>query len=296
MKYILLLLLIVSCSTTQHQNATPKTLLSIQTISILSEPLTESSGLTAIRDVLYTHNDSGNSPAIYKMDTLGQIRQVIPMPRLQNTDWEAITHDKEHLFVGDFGNNLGNRKDLVIYKILMEPSNNAMSSYEKLELRYASQTNFTPRYQQHSYDLEAMIAIKDSIYLFSKDWQMGQTRIYVLNKRAGVHNLTARDSLPVRCLITDATYNGTNRVVLTGYDRGLQPYIILLELENNTFVFKERIALPVASSQIEAITYHETRDGIETYYLSSEAVNIKLGEEEAKSDGAFYVLKLREQL
>jgi len=215
------------------------------------------------------------------------------MPHLQNSDWEAITHDKEHVFVGDFGNNLGNRKDLVIYKLRMTAGNRAMSSYEKLELRYAAQTNFTPRYQQHGYDLEAMVAIRDSIYLFSKDWQMEQTRIYALDKKPGLYNLTARDSLAVGCLITDATFNGKNRVVLTGYDRGLQPHIIILKLENNKFTLKERIALPVGSSQIEAIAYYDTRDGIETYYLSSEAIHIKLGEEEAKSDGAFYVLKLR---
>jgi hypothetical protein len=293
MKYLLLFLLLHACSSKKETTTAQTAFIDIEKIAVLNSPLIESSGLTTINKHLFTHNDSGSSSTIYKLDTLGKIQQTTTFENLQNTDWEAITHDDAFMYIGDFGNNLGNRADLKVYKIPIDQRNYASASYESISISYEDQKEFAPRNQRHAYDLEAMVAIEDKLYLFSKDWSNLQTTIYKLDKNPGPHTLQSNATLPVRSLITDATFNGTNRLVLTSYDSGLQPYIIILHFDNGTFTLKERIPLPIDSSQIEAITYYETKDGIETYHLTSEAVNISLGDIEASSNGAFYKMQLK---
>jgi hypothetical protein len=42
----------------------------------------------------------------------------IKLNGVKNNDWEELTQDKTHFYLGDFGNNAsGNRTDLTIYKI-----------------------------------------------------------------------------------------------------------------------------------------------------------------------------------
>ncbi len=294
MKYLYLFLLLLGCNTAKKPvNDGSKTLVSFKTIATTPKELVESSGLTVIDRKLYTHNDSGNETVLFELDTLGKLQNSTSLSYLNLRDWEAVTSDDQFIYLGDFGNNRGDRKDLAIYKIALNTLATPLPPFERLLINYTAQQDFTPRNQQHEYDLESMISIQDSIYLFSKDWSTLQTSIYKLDKKAGPHPLQSTATLPVRSLVTDATFNGANRVVLTSYDRGLQPYIIILQYDRGTFTLKERIPLPVESSQIEAITYYGTQDGIETYYLTSEAVNIKLGDIEANSDGAFYELKLK---
>lgn len=293
MKYLWLLLLIPACNVKKETTAVQTALLDIKTLAVLKSPLIESSGLACIDKKLYTHNDSGNSSTLYKLDTLGSLVQQTTFENITNTDWEAMTHDDRYVYIGDFGNNMGNRKDLKIYKLPIDQRADAHARFETLAISYAAQTDFSKRKQQHAYDLEAMVAIEDKIYLFSKDWSSLQTTIYALDKNSGTHLLHATATLPVRSLVTDATYNGRNRVVLTSYDSGLQPYILIVQYKNGAFTLVERIALPTESSQIEAISYYETKNGVETYYLTSEAVNIKLGDIEALSEGAFYKLTLK---
>ena len=38
------------------------------------------------------------------------------MSNIKNTDWEEISQDKDFIYIGDIGNNSGNRDDLKIYR------------------------------------------------------------------------------------------------------------------------------------------------------------------------------------
>lgn len=293
MKKYLLVVFIASCATPKILEVAPQTFVQFEMIKTLTAPLTESSGLTTINDMLYTHNDSGDTPTLYVLDTLGALKRATTFKNLKNTDWEGITNDANYVYVGDFGNNLGTRKDLTIYKIAMTDLENPDAIAQKITFNYDTQTNFTARNRNHGYDLETIIAINDHLILFSKDWTTQQTTIYKVPKEAGDYTLRPQGTIPVNNLITDAAYNGKNRIVLCGYDNSLQPYIFILEITKTGYKLQERIKLPIEASQIEAITFLKTTNGLETYYLTSEAVNIKLGDEEAKTDGAFYRLEIR---
>jgi len=61
--------------------------------------------------------DNGNSDNIYKTDFEGNIIQQFDVKNAKNTDWEDLCKDNsENLYIGDFGNNANDRKNLVIYK------------------------------------------------------------------------------------------------------------------------------------------------------------------------------------
>ncbi|MBK7966305.1 MAG: hypothetical protein IPK10_14165 [Bacteroidetes bacterium] len=80
--------------------------------------LNESSGLTFLDGKLWSFSDSGNPNDIYRIDTVtNTIFQTVDISNATNVDWEDMASNNDFLFVGDFGNNNGNRQDLKIYRI-----------------------------------------------------------------------------------------------------------------------------------------------------------------------------------
>ena len=65
-----------------------------------------------------THrSDGGNSNSIYELDTLGNLIREISVIGASNVDWEGLSQNDEHIYIGDFGNNSGSRSDLCIYEL-----------------------------------------------------------------------------------------------------------------------------------------------------------------------------------
>jgi len=291
-------LLIVGCGVSKKSviGIGQKSLLqSFEIIADLDLEITETSGLESYNGYLITHNDSDAAPMIYFLDTSGTILSQVKFDQLKNTDWEDIAKSDTHLFIADIGNNYGYRKDLVIYKIALEDIKNASAQSELIELEYSAQNVFEKRNQKHSFDGEAIVYAKDQLYLFSKDWSRFSTDVYLLNQQKGKQNLVSNQNIPVNGLVTGATFNGKSRIVLCGYNSGLQPFVAVLKLnEDRKLELIERIDLPIKNgAQIEAITYFETIGNQEIYYLTSEAVNIKLGEDEATTNGQLYKMSLK---
>ena len=83
----------------------------------LPNKLEEISGLEKIEDEFYGFNDSGGAAEIYKFTSKNpiEITQTIKLKNASNVDWEEMAMSDKHLFVGDFGNNLGMRSDLKVY-------------------------------------------------------------------------------------------------------------------------------------------------------------------------------------
>ena len=82
----------------------------------LPEEVNETSGLFFHKGRLWTHNDSGGKPILYGLDTVSfKTVQKITFANVKNKDWEDVCTDGETVFVGDCGNNKGNRKNLKIY-------------------------------------------------------------------------------------------------------------------------------------------------------------------------------------
>ena len=239
----------------------------------LSDSIHETSGLTAFDNLLWTHNDD-HDKTIYGLDTLGKIHKKIILDKVTNNDWEEISQDITHLYIGDFGNNAtGNRTDLNILKIEKKSFLEGNPIIEKISFRYSDQTDLSAKKPNTTnFDCEAFIVSKDSIYLFTKQWSSSKTNIYVLSKQSGNHVAQLKHSLDTKGLVTGATYlESKNLVVLCGYSKIGKPFLYLLyDYRNDDFLSgnKRRITVKFPILQIEGIT---TQDGLH-YYLTNESL------------------------
>ena len=186
------------------------------------DDLAENSALSLFNETLWTINDGGNNTVIYELDTTGSIIREVYVEGVNNTDWEAVTQNEAHLFIGDFGNNSGVRQDLNIIKINKSDLLNNISDTvfgQTLFFKYGDQDDFSGPTNAHNYDCEAFIATADSLYLFSKNWQNQEVRKYVLPfEWAGEYEAVYTESYDVGGLITDATIDPiSNNIVLLGY-------------------------------------------------------------------------------
>lgn len=239
----------------------------------LSDSIHETSGLIAFDDLLWTHNDD-HDKTIYGLDTLGKIHKKIILDKVTNNDWEEISQDSTHLYIGDFGNNAsGNRTDLNILKIEKKSFLEGNPIIEKITFRYSDQTDlFAKKPNTTNFDCEAFIVSKDSIYLFTKQWSSSKTTIYVLPKQSGDHVAQLKHSLDTKGLVTGATYLEDKKlIVLCGYSKIGKPFLYLLyDFKNDDFLSgnKRRILVKLPILQIEGIT---TQDGLH-YYLTNESL------------------------
>lgn len=175
--------------------------LPLTTIAPLAATVGESSGLirSHASGHWWTHNDSGGEAKLYRIDSTGTVVRTVRLLGVTNVDWEEVTADDAgHIYVGDFGNNANDRQDLVIYQ-LPHPDLLAVDSVAPtaIHFSYADQVAFPPAASLLHYDMEAMVAWGDSLYLFSKnrtDPFDGYTRLHVLPAQAGTYVAQVRDS------------------------------------------------------------------------------------------------------
>jgi hypothetical protein len=238
----------------------------------ISDSISETSGFIAFENLLWVHNDDHDT-TLYGLNTKGEIKKKVNLQGVRNNDWEAISQDSLHLYIGDFGNNYkGNRKDLQLLRI--EKKSILMSNpvIDTISFSYANQINFEIQKANTSdFDCEAFVVLQDSIYLFTKQWTTEKTSVYSLPKIPGTHIAQLKETLDVQGLITDATALPNKKgIVLCGYSKMLNPFLYLLyDYKNNAFSTgnqrKIKITLPL--HQIEGIT---TGDGL-LFYLTNEA-------------------------
>lgn len=188
---------------------------------VLNTAITESSGVTYADGKLWTHNDSGNPPELFSIDTSdGHTLQRIVVDNYPNVDWEDITTDDDYIYVGDHGNNKGNRIDLKVLKIAksaITPGATAHVNAQAISFSYTDQSSFVAS-NANNYDCEALMSRGDSLYIFTKDRGDKQTRVYKMPKTPGSYALTPYTGYDVKGLITGADYNAaTGQVVLVGY-------------------------------------------------------------------------------
>lgn len=226
---------------------------------VLDYKLHETSGLIKYNDRFWTHNDDTDCN-LYAIDTLtGKILETYKLPNVINTDWEEIAQDEICFYIGDFGNNSsGNRKDLHILKVAKQSVLHRNPIIERINFSYPNQTNFeTLKPNRTNFDCEAMIIVKDSIYLFSKEWKSKQTTIYSLPKTAGKYTANQKSSFNIKGLVCSASfYEPKNRLALCGYTRNGRPFVtVFSDFEGTNFFAEKNIKykLKPRFQQIEAI-------------------------------------------
>jgi len=231
----------------------------------LPATLSETSGLIYCLGGFWTFNDSGGDAKIYKLDTIScNIIQTITISNGANVDWEDIAQDEEHIYVGDFGNNAGSRKDLLIYKLAkadIPATGDDSVVAEIIAYSYADQDDFTPHFDENDYDCEAMICFEGNIYLFTKNWLSETTRLYTFPAEPGNYSVLPVDSFDVSGLVTGADYsNELDQVVLSGY-RNYAPFLFLLFDYHESSLFsgnKRKIQMTgIFGAQTEGVCFKE---------------------------------------
>ncbi|MBS1584011.1 MAG: T9SS type A sorting domain-containing protein [Bacteroidetes bacterium] len=186
----------------------------------LPAALTESSGLAWDNGKLWSHNDSSNPASFFSIDTNdGHIIQKVNITNHSNIDWEDIAADDNYIYIGDFGNNNGDRTDLRILKVAKSAitGDTANVTAQVISFSYADQASHASN-PLNNYDCEALISIGDSLYIFTKDRGDLQTRVYKMPKTPGSYVLSPYTSFNVNGAITGASYNAaTHEIVLIGY-------------------------------------------------------------------------------
>ena len=200
----------------------------------LSEIVHESSGLLLLNNRWVTLNDSGNAPILYEMDTTSlEVVREVTISNAVNTDWEALSADATHIYIGDFGNNLGKRNDLRILRVpKTEYLKKDIVEAEVISFSYEDQVNFSGK-GNSDWDAEALIAGPDSLWVFTKQWQKKGTTVYSLPKSPGRHIARKGASFNVRGLVTDAALDPNKDLwYLLGYTGELQPFILQVPAES----------------------------------------------------------------
>jgi hypothetical protein len=185
----------------------------------ISEKLKETSGLQWIGNRLFTINDSGNAAEIYEIQPeTGELLRTIQVSNSSNIDWEDLAASSSHLFIGDFGNNSGNRKDLKVLRIpLQDVLNQNQVNAETIAFIYQDE-NGTGN-PNLPFDCESMVFWNGKLHLFTKGTDSNESRAFVLDPIPGpqVAQKGQVFTAPGKLTGADLTPDGKN-LVFIGYE------------------------------------------------------------------------------
>ncbi len=220
----------------------------LQQINIIEGEVFEVSGITALSTgEIFVIGDSGNAPTIYQIDANGKVIHQIYMDGAQNVDWEDLQLDmRDNLYIGDTGNNLGNREELVIYKIA---NFSRQMRLDTIHYTYEDQISFEPD-NNTPFDCEAFVILEDKIHLFSKDRGIpGTTKRYLLNTTNPLQEAALIDATFTEVWITGADYKHSSDELFFCSDQR-----VLLFSDYSTSGLSNQICrAEINTSQIEAI-------------------------------------------
>lgn len=231
----------------EYKNGFERSRYHITEIGEMPPQVNENSGLeTTAENKLWTHNDSGGEAKIYQVTGEGKLLDSLEVRGATNVDWEDITQDdKGNLYLGDFGNNRQNRKDLTIYKV-------SGSKAERITFRYANQTAFPAN--PPKFDCEAMFWYQDSLYVFTKNYTKKNhvTQLYALPDKAGDYEISPKGSWIIKTMVTaaDVSPDGNEFALLT-YGK-----VLVFRIRNGKIDFSSpKTCFKTHRKQTEALVY-----------------------------------------
>ncbi len=249
------------------------TSLQLAPLTTLQTPLlNECSGIMSLDGNLWVHNDNTDIN-LYKIDSLTNIVfDSIKITSTINTDWEDISYADSFVFVGNFGNNFGDRTNLQILRFpaaYLDSSNNAI--IDSICYSYPDQVSFTSALNNTSFDCEAFFVYKDSLHLFTKDWVTLWTKHYKIAAIPGTYIAELVDSFNVNGLITSAAIQNDSLIVLLGYNlsgTGTAFCWMLNDFQAGSFFSgnKRKFSLGsvLSTGQVEGLTFNGNKKGLIT--------------------------------
>lgn len=268
-KLIIILILVTAIALFALAHRPPKEFV------LQTDVLNEASGIDfgiQSKQVLWSHNDSGNKAEIYALNTEGQLLSTLSLKGVQNRDWEDIAVAKDplsdisYIYIADIGDNNAKYNSVYVYR-LREPQLTGKdeilqsSEFKTIEINYED----GPR------DAEAIFLEPNTgdIYLISKrEEQVGLYRIaYPFNFRA--KNIARRiASLPLNW-VTAADLSSNGKQLLVKTYTGIYKYKTKLDDNKNITLSKEAKTMAyLTEPQGEALCWDAKNKG---YFTLSES-------------------------
>ena len=188
--------------TVARSRAAPTFLGGVSQGTVSFPELKEASGIVASRnntDVLWTHNDSGDTARILAIDTHGRKLGVYSLPNSSNVDYEDIglgpgpVPNVLYLYVGDIGDNNANRANIRIYQV-PEPAVYAWQYSNPIIASLKGVRAITLTYPDGAHNAEALFVDPCSGDLFIATKQSMISTIYTVTKA----ELDATNSLSLK--------------------------------------------------------------------------------------------------
>ena len=256
-------------------------------VTDLPKDLMEVSGIETLQGSKYIWmiNDSGNRPKLYGISKKGKIKKEVFIEK-KNKDWEDLASDeKGNIYIGDFGNNENERKNLRILKVDKSDLSKKVAKVKKIEFEYENQDDYSPKKKKMFFDAESFFYYSNNFYIFTKsrvEKKYGKTSLYRVPAKIGHHkakliakfdNGNKHDSW-----ITSADISNDGKKVALLSQKNI---LIFTDFQNdNFFSGKVRKIELTHRTQKEAVCFKNN----DTLFLSDEKSN---GE-----GGNLYTLKL----
>ncbi|MFH6603462.1 hypothetical protein ACEZ3G_08235 [Maribacter algicola] len=253
-------------------------------IARLPNALKENSGIAYYPESgsLWLVEDNGNKDIIYNVDFKGNIMKELEVKNAKNHDWEDLTTDKKgNLYIGDFGNNDNDRKNLVIYKL---PNPNSKSGKkiraQQIKFNYPEQEGFPPGRHRKLFDAEAFFHHGSHLYIITKNRAnpfTGEAMIYKVPDRPGDYKAKLLGRIKTcgdwdTCQVTSADISPNGKdIVLLGYGKLWSLSNFDLATDDFTKVKSREIDLDVRT-QLESVCFKDNT----SLFLSDEEQH-KLG-------------------
>lgn len=250
--------------------------------------LDETSGLLFYNNKLLTFNDSGGQAALYEINSSnGTISRTVTISNATNVDWEDIAQDASYIYIGDIGNNNGNRTDLKIYKISKSDFDDTdnIATAEIISYSYANQTSFTSLPNNNNWDSEGLISYGDKLLIFTKNWANNMVNVYSVPKISGSYSAPLESTYNTNGLITGAEISPAEDVIyLTGYSSSQAPFMYTIHnIPNSSLDIFSGIVSPKITNivplgnQVEAVSLFEITPTKHRLYISNEKYTFSSG-------------------
>lgn len=259
----LALSLLTACSSKSQETR-------IQEVFTLNADHKEISGMVFHHNTqkLWMLQDKGNASELYVYSPEGTFEKTLHINNQKNTDWEDLSQDAEgNLYIGDFGNNDNNRKNLQILKLNATSLQQTTADISQTTtFYYEDQKDFPPKKNQLMYDCEAFIATNTAFYLFTKNRSKGFDGSFYVYKIPNQNGHFKAEKIAVlkscdrykNCAITGAAINQkNNQLALVSHN-----YVYLLPFQNDDSFKQEHLVIQELghTSQKESITFKNNNE------------------------------------
>ncbi|MFW6224733.1 MAG: hypothetical protein ACOC4B_00525 [Bacteroidota bacterium] len=257
--------LFVSCPCCQHGTSPDFDKYKLKEKYKLPGIIDESSGIVHVGSSYYTINDSGGEPVLYKLDSQFKLIDSIYINGFKNIDWEDLAFHDDYIYIGDFGNNANQRKNLRMIKYHL-----LTGTKETIMFNYPDQSDFPPGKKEYkNFDCEAMIWHDSSLILFTKSKKNNvPVNMYRIPDQSGQHVAEKIMQIPLKGKVTAASFDAQkNLLYLLTYGKimvynvqGRNDSLDLNPVYCKTFIrSKQSEAISITPSQHIIITNEQRR-------------------------------------